>query len=92
MPLFIIILLLIIALLALIAILQKKEKEKIEFFHFMAHKLRSPISIIKWYTELLTDASIGTLNGRQKKYFNEIYKASEKINGIIDSFLKKQIK
>lgn len=73
-------------------ILSRQKKEKNEFFYFMAHKLRSPISLIKWYTELLTNASIGTLNDKQKKYFNEIYKASEKLNEIIDSFLKKQIK
>lgn len=91
MPIFLIIFLLII-LLALITILRKKEKEKIEFFHLMAHKLRSPISIIKWYTELLTDKSVGTLNDRQKEYFNEIYKASEKLNEIIDSFLKTKMK
>lgn len=71
-------------------LLSKAEKEKIELFHKMAHKLRSPISIIKWYTELISDKSIGELNDKQKKYFNQIYKASEKLNEIIDSLAPKR--
>lgn len=86
MPLFIIVLLS-IAILILIAILSKKEKEKIEFFHVMAHRFRSPISIIKWYIELLSDTAVGTLNYKQKKYFTQIYKASERLTETIDFLL-----
>ncbi|MDO8657626.1 MAG: HAMP domain-containing sensor histidine kinase [Candidatus Levybacteria bacterium] len=68
-------------------ILSKKEKNKIEFFHVMAHRFRSPISIIKWYVELLSDKSVGTLNDKQKEYFTEIYKASEKLSGTIESLI-----
>lgn len=71
-------------------LLSKAEKEKIELFHKMAHKLRSPISTIKWYKELLSDDSVGTLNDKQKKYFNQIYKASEKLNEAIDSLAPKR--
>lgn len=86
MPLFIIVLLS-IAILVLIVILFKKEKEKIEFFHVMAHRFRSPISIIRWYIELLSDKSVGNLNDKQKEYFTEIYNASEKLNETIDSLI-----
>lgn len=86
MPVFIIILLSLIILI-LITILIKKEKEKIEFFHVMAHRFRSPISIIKWYIELLSDKSIGNLNDKQKEYFEEVYNASEKLNETIDSLI-----
>lgn len=68
-------------------ILQKKEKEKIEFFHVMAHRFRSPISIIKWYTELLSDKSVGDLNEKQKQYFTEVYNSSEKLNETIESLI-----
>lgn len=66
-------------------ILSKLEKEKKELFHVMAHRIRSPISIIKWYAELISDKSVGTLNDKQKEYLNEIQKASEKLNETIDS-------
>lgn len=78
-----------IVILIFLVILAKKEREKTELLHFMAHKLRSPISIIKWYIELLSDKSVGTLNSKQKEYFNEILKASEKLNEIINSLLQK---
>lgn len=66
-------------------ILSKAEREKTEFFHVMAHRFRSPISIIKWYLELLSEKSVGNLNEKQKEYFTEIYNASEKLNETIDS-------
>lgn len=90
MPLIIVFLALLSVTLVFFLILSRAEKDKNELFHMMAHKLRSPISIIKWYTELLSDKSVGTLNDKQKKYFNQIYKASEKINEIIDSLSPKQ--
>lgn len=68
-------------------ILSKEEKDKIEFFHVMAHRFRSPISIIKWYIELLSDKSVGNLNDKQREYFTEIYNASEKLNETIDSLI-----
>lgn len=66
-------------------IISSEEKEKSEFFHVMAHKFRSPISIIKWYVELLSEKGVGTLNDKQKEYFDEIYKASESLNETIHS-------
>lgn len=68
-------------------LLSKGEKEKNEFFHVMAHRFRSPISIIKWYIELLSDKSVGNLNEKQKEYFTEIYNASERLNETIDSLI-----
>lgn len=68
-------------------ILSREEKEKIEFFHVMAHRFRSPISIIKWYVELVSDKAVGNLNDKQKEYFAEIYKASERLNETIDSLI-----
>jgi signal transduction histidine kinase len=68
-------------------ILRKQEKGEIEFFHVMAHRFRSPISIIKWYIELMSDKSAGELNEKQKEYFTEIVNASEKLNETIDSLI-----
>ena len=87
MPVFIAFLALLLLTLVFFLILSRQEKEKTEFFYIMAHKFRSPISIIKWYVELLSDKSVGDLNGKQKEYFSEIYKASERLNEIIDSLI-----
>jgi signal transduction histidine kinase len=68
-------------------ILKKQEKAEIEFFHVMAHRFRSPISIINWYIELMSDKSVGELNEKQKEYFTEIVNASKKLNETIDSLI-----
>ena len=68
-------------------LLSKEEKEKIELFHVIVHRFRSPVSIAKWYVELLSDKSVGPLNDKQKEYFTEIYNASEKLNETIDSLI-----
>jgi signal transduction histidine kinase len=64
-------------------ILSTEEKDKIELFHVMVHRVRSPSAIIRWYAELLSDKSAGTLNDKQKSYLSEIYKASERLNETI---------
>jgi signal transduction histidine kinase len=87
MPAFAVIIILILMTLVFYLILSRREKEKIEFFHVMAHRFRSPISIIRWYTELLSDKSVGNLNDKQKEYFTEIVNASEKLNETIDSLV-----
>lgn len=66
-------------------ILSKEKKDKIELFHAMTHKFRSPITIIRWYIELLSDKSIGDLSDKQNEYFAEIHKASEQLSENIDS-------
>jgi signal transduction histidine kinase len=55
--------------------------------HVVAHKFRSPISIIKWYIELVSDKSIGELNAKQKEYFTEISNATERLNESIESLI-----
>jgi signal transduction histidine kinase len=68
-------------------ILSRQKKEKIELFHVIAHKFRSPISIIKWYIELISDKSVGELNNKQREYLTEIFNASEKLNETIESLI-----
>lgn len=89
MPIYVVVIFLIIILILIVvfALVVKKEKDKIDFFHFMVHRFRSPISIIRWYAELLSDSAVGNLNEKQKEYFAEIYKASEKLNETNDSLL-----
>jgi two-component system, OmpR family, phosphate regulon sensor histidine kinase PhoR len=84
---FVLFLALLLITLVFFLILSKEEKNKIEFFHVVAHRLRSPISIIKWYCELLSNKSVGNLNNKQKEYFMEIRNASEKLNETMDSLI-----
>ncbi|MBF8249733.1 MAG: Histidine kinase protein [Candidatus Levybacteria bacterium] len=87
MPVFILFGALLLLTLVFFLILSQQEKEKTEFFHVMAHRFRSPISIVKWYVELLSDKSAENLTDKQREYFTEIYKASEKLNETIESLI-----
>jgi signal transduction histidine kinase len=68
-----------------------KEKEideaKSEFISLASHQMRTPLTAINWYTEMLLDGDAGKLTAKQKDYFKEIYTAGQQMNEIIKSFL-----
>ena len=43
----------------------------------LIHDLRTPLTSIKWFSELLESHETGDLNDKQKEYLKEIKKATE---------------
>jgi len=68
-----------------------KEKEveqaKNEFITLASHQLRTPPSIISWYTETLQSGDLGPINAKQASYLAEIYRANQRMVAIINSLL-----
>ncbi|MFA5831416.1 MAG: ATP-binding protein [Candidatus Paceibacterota bacterium] len=68
-----------------------KEKEidraKSEFVSLASHQLRTPLSSINWYAEMLLDGEVGEVNDRQKNYLKEIYAGSQRMVILVNSFL-----
>jgi len=68
-----------------------KEKEvdraKTEFVSLASHQLRSPLSTINWYTEMLIDGNAGKINEKQFQYLREVRSAKSRMAGIIDALL-----
>lgn len=58
-----------------------------EFVSMIAHQLRTPLSIIKWYAEILECEQAGKLNAHQKKYLHEITVANQRMRDLIETFL-----
>lgn len=58
-----------------------------DFVSLSSHELRSPLSIVKWYTEILLDEDLGTLNETQKKYLGVIEASNERAIGLVRSLL-----
>jgi PAS domain S-box-containing protein len=68
-----------------------KEKEvdraKTEFVSLASHQLRTPLSIISWYTEMLLDGEKGKLNDGQEKYLAEVNKGNQRMIDLVNALL-----
>lgn len=61
--------------------------ERTEFVSLVSHQLRTPLSIINWYAEILESENAGALNDHQKKYVAEIVAANRRMIELINNLL-----
>lgn len=66
---------------------QTVESAKTEFLTLASHQLRTPVSAIKWYSELLLAGDAGPLDNQQREYIQQIYGSTARLNSIIDAML-----
>ena len=66
---------------------KKIDKAKTELVSLASHQLRTPLTAINWFTEMLVDEDAGKLNKEQKKYLNEIYKGNQRMVGLVNALL-----
>jgi signal transduction histidine kinase len=67
--------------------MRKKDISQSTFASIIAHDLRTPLSVVKWYTEILLDGDMGELNEEQKKYLHVISSSNQKAIRLITSLL-----
>lgn len=63
------------------------EKSKTEFVSIASHQLRTPLTIIKWYAEMLSTQEDEKLSKKQERYLNEITQASMRMIELVNSLL-----
>jgi PAS domain S-box-containing protein len=68
-----------------------KDKEidiaKTEFVSLASHQLRTPLSTISWYAEMLNNGDAGPMQTQQLEYINEIMHANKRMIGLVNALL-----
>lgn len=61
------------------------DKAKSEFVSLASHQLRTPLSVIKWYTEMLLSGDATKI--QKKEYAEQIYQSTKNAVDIVDTLL-----
>ena len=63
------------------------DKAKTEFVSLASHQLRTLLSTVKWYEEMLLAGDVGELNEQQKKYLDEVYRSNQRMVELVNALL-----
>jgi PAS domain S-box-containing protein len=64
------------------------DEAKVGFISVASHQLRTPLTSMRWFSEMLIDGDAGNINEEQKHFIERIYQGTERMINLVNLLLQ----